>query len=269
MPEDGETMFAKIRDIITDVVMTEGLPCNWIQCCEMPLRQRFFECRPEPQDPDQDDQRLVRQSVSFDELLVPRRLSSLSGSPPLRRQSYGSKDNALPSDILTARLTMTNVRRSSMMSPKPVASAMNSRRVSTVDGWAHLDSSAYTSGPAKTTRRSLAALADDPRGLGTSGGDGTDNALALTFKDFIRPASHVQALAESLGMEPIQTQGEEQTQSGPHAPENANAVVVSCCGSFVDRMREWDYIPLVGQRCHGASKCGAAHTRDASFHAES
>ena len=41
------------------------------------------------------------------------------------------------------------------------------------------------------------------------------------------------------------TIGQETAQSGPHVPtEAAPVAVISCCGSFVHRMREWGYTPL-------------------------
>ena len=66
----------------------------------------------------------------------------------------------------------------------------------------------------------------------------------LTFKDFIRPVDHVRQLARSLGASPVLTVGEEQQQSGPHLLDNANATLVSCCGSFVQLMSEYGYVPL-------------------------
>ena len=71
------------------------------------------------------------------------------------------------------------------------------------------------------------------------------DAPPLTFKDFIRPAAHVEQLARALGAEVVPTVGQETAQSGPHVPtEAAPVAVISCCGSFVHRMREWGYTPL-------------------------
>ena len=71
------------------------------------------------------------------------------------------------------------------------------------------------------------------------------DAPPLTFKDFIRPATHVEQLARALGAEVVPTIGQETAQSGPHVPtEAAPVAVISCCGSFVHRMREWGYTPL-------------------------
>ena len=54
----------------------------------------------------------------------------------------------------------------------------------------------------------------------------------------------VEQLARALGAEGVPTAGPETAQSGPHVQgEAAPVAVISCCGAFVERTREWGYTP--------------------------
>lgn len=157
LPEDREGMFDKIRDFITQAVRRDELPCNWIQVCETPLKQRFFEANP---------------------------------------------------------------------------------------GYAWTPLKEVHATPAEIQRTKRKALARKMRSAVRAVNAAIKGNGPLTFKDFIRPVDHVRQLARSLGASPVLTVGEEQQQSGPHLLDNANATLVSCCGSFVQLMSEYGYVPL-------------------------
>ena len=46
LPEEREEIFDKIKQVVSQAVKENQLPCNWIQVCETPLKQRFFEANP-------------------------------------------------------------------------------------------------------------------------------------------------------------------------------------------------------------------------------
>ena len=165
LPEEREEIFDKIKQVISQAVSENQLPCNWIQVCETPLKQRFFEANP-----------------------------GKSWTPLVEHDRR-------PADIQRTKKTL--------------ASAVNTIAAA----------NRLLAGSRKPAQKSTSK--DCP-----------------TFKDFIRPAAHVEGIAQALKASPMQTIGKEQTQSGPHGLAHADATLISCCGSFVNQMAEFGFVPL-------------------------
>ena len=163
LPEEREEIFDKIKQVISQAVSENQLPCNWIQVCETPLKQRFFEANP-----------------------------GKSWTPLVEHDRR-------PADIQRTKKTL--------------ASAVNTIAAA----------NRLLAGSRKPAQKSTSK--DCP-----------------TFKDFIRPAAHVEGIAQALKASPMQTIGKEQTQSGPHGLAHADATLISCCGSFVNQMAEFGFV---------------------------
>ena len=226
MPRDREVMYERIRSIISRVVRAENLPCDWIQVCETPLKQRFFQVA--SAGTQGRDTSCTNEVNVTSELQLFRRSAKakalLRVAPIVRIQAAIRGRLSRANGISFRAWRRYRVRMS-------FASWMSNL---------HLHSSPVR---VKPSHRNEACSPTTV--LSESETTGVASTLPhLTFKDFIRPTEHAETLARLLGAQLRPPIGVEQKHSGPEPGEAPSATLISCCGSYIHRMRELGYIPL-------------------------